>query len=165
MRYTTSDYVMFRNSMETIVFSYNCVTNKLYFLFYVFKVFKIIESPAPCDVRSVILFFSARNLFTADIYRKICEVYEATAICDFKVRKWVRDFEAGRDTFGWEVLAHSPYSLDLPPDDFHLFYYLKHHFDGNHYNDNEVVKTAVTYWLSEQAASFLEEDIQNPVVR
>ncbi|GBN10658.1 hypothetical protein AVEN_206247-1 [Araneus ventricosus] len=47
--------------------------------------FMIIESPSPCQVRSVIRFFlSARNL-------------SATALCEGKVRKWVRDFKAGRD--------------------------------------------------------------------
>ncbi|GBL94829.1 hypothetical protein AVEN_197513-1 [Araneus ventricosus] len=59
--------------------------------------FKIIESPAPCEVRSVIRFLSARNLSAADIHRQICEVYGATAMCEGKVRKWVRDFKAGRD--------------------------------------------------------------------
>ncbi|GBL65735.1 hypothetical protein AVEN_168960-1 [Araneus ventricosus] len=49
--------------------------------------FKIIESPAPCEVRSVIRFLSARNLSAADIHRHICEVYEGTAMCEGKVRK------------------------------------------------------------------------------
>ncbi|GBM60594.1 hypothetical protein AVEN_83537-1 [Araneus ventricosus] len=58
-----------------------------------------------------------------------------------------------------------PYSPDLAPSDFHLFRHLKHHLGGNHYNDDEDVKTVVTSWLSEQAASFYEEGIQNLVVR
>ncbi|GBL79693.1 hypothetical protein AVEN_18226-1 [Araneus ventricosus] len=58
---------------------------------------KIIESSAPCEVRSVIRFLSARNQSTADIHRQICEVYGATAMCEGKVRKWVRDFKASRD--------------------------------------------------------------------
>ncbi|GBM46401.1 hypothetical protein AVEN_73876-1 [Araneus ventricosus] len=49
--------------------------------------FKIIESPAPCEVRSVIRFLSVRNLSAADIHRQICEVYGATAMCEGKVRK------------------------------------------------------------------------------
>ncbi|GBL72896.1 Mariner Mos1 transposase [Araneus ventricosus] len=57
----------------------------------------MIESPAPCEVRSVIRFLSARNLSAADIHRQICEVYGATAMCEGKVRKWVRDFKTGRD--------------------------------------------------------------------
>ncbi|GBO06861.1 hypothetical protein AVEN_53045-1 [Araneus ventricosus] len=61
--------------------------------------FKIIESPAPCEVWSVIRFLLTRNLFAAHIHRQICEVYGATAMCDGKVRKWVRDFKAVRDNF------------------------------------------------------------------
>ncbi|GBN58696.1 hypothetical protein AVEN_131843-1 [Araneus ventricosus] len=68
----------------------------------------------------------------------------------------------------WTLLARefwTPYSPDFPPSDFHLFRHLKHHLGGNHYNDDEDVKTAVTSWLSEQAASFYEEGIQNLVAR
>ncbi|GBM34158.1 hypothetical protein AVEN_243202-1 [Araneus ventricosus] len=69
----------------------------------------------------------------------------------------------------WTLLAGKfwtpPYSPDFAPSDFHLFRHLKHHLGGNHYNDDEDVKTAVTSWLSEQAASFYEESIQNLVVR
>ncbi|GBM81161.1 hypothetical protein AVEN_226976-1 [Araneus ventricosus] len=61
------------------------------------QIFKIIESPAPCEVRSAIHFLSARNLSAADIHRQICEVYGATTMCEGKVRKWVREFKAGRD--------------------------------------------------------------------
>ncbi|GBM20788.1 Histone-lysine N-methyltransferase SETMAR [Araneus ventricosus] len=68
------------------------------------------------------------------------------------------------DSFGWEVLD-LPYSPDLATSDFHLFRHLKHNLGGNHYNDDEDVKIAVTSWLSEQAASFYEEGIQNLVVR
>ncbi|GBM43208.1 hypothetical protein AVEN_76348-1 [Araneus ventricosus] len=58
-----------------------------------------------------------------------------------------------------------PYSPDLVTSDFHLFRHLKHHLGGNHYNDDEDVKTAATSWLLEQAASFYEEGIQNLLVR
>ncbi|GBN57507.1 hypothetical protein AVEN_20906-1 [Araneus ventricosus] len=69
------------------------------------------------------------------------------------------------DSFGWEVLNHPLYSPDLATSDFHLFLHLKHHLCVNNYNDDEDVKTAVTSWLLEQAASFFEEGIQNLVVR
>ncbi|GBL96275.1 Eukaryotic translation initiation factor 2-alpha kinase 1 [Araneus ventricosus] len=42
--------------------------------------------------------FLTRNLSAADIHRQICEVYGATAMCEGKVRKWVRDFKAGRNS-------------------------------------------------------------------
>ncbi|GBM07240.1 hypothetical protein AVEN_261914-1 [Araneus ventricosus] len=51
--------------------------------------------------------------------------------------------------FGWGVLDHLPYSPDLATSDFHLFHQPKHHLGGNHYNDDEDVKTAVTSWLLE----------------
>ena len=62
-------------------------------------------------------------------------------MCEGKVRKWVRNFKAGRYSFGWEVLDYCPYSLDLTPSDFYRYHNLKHHLDVNHYNDNEVVGT------------------------
>ena len=62
----------------------------------------------------------------------------------------------------WTTLS---YRLDLTPNDFHLFCYLKRHLDRNHYNDNEAMKRAMTSWLLEQAVSFFKETIQNPVVR
>lgn len=69
------------------------------------------------------------------------------------------------DSFGWEVLDHPPYSPDLAPSDYHLFLHLKRHLSGNHYNDDDDVKTAVNSWLSEQAASFYEEGILKLVKR
>ncbi|GBM59069.1 hypothetical protein AVEN_213993-1, partial [Araneus ventricosus] len=69
--------------------------------------FKIIESPGPCQVRSVIRFLSARNLSAADSHRRICEVYGATALCEGKVRKWVRDFKAGRDAYRHSVFEQN----------------------------------------------------------
>ena len=65
-------------------------------------------------------------------------------MCKGKVRKRVRDFKTGRDSFNWEVLDILLYSLDLTLSDFYLFRYRIHHIDGNHNNDNEIVKTAVT---------------------
>ncbi|GBM94243.1 hypothetical protein AVEN_154452-1 [Araneus ventricosus] len=70
--------------------------------------FKIIELPSPCEVRSVIRFLSARNLSAADIHRQICEVYGATAMCEGKVRKWVREFKARRDNVHDDSLSGRP---------------------------------------------------------
>ncbi|GFW98093.1 mariner Mos1 transposase [Trichonephila clavipes] len=61
------------------------------------------------------------------------------------------------ESFDSEVLDHIPYNLDLAPSDFYLFRYLKHSLGGNCFNDNEEVKAAVNYWLSDQAADFIEE--------
>ncbi|XP_067143098.1 protein GVQW3-like [Centruroides vittatus] len=58
--------------------------------------FKKIESPADCEIRSVIRFLSSRNLAAAEIHHQICEVYGDNAMSDNKVRKWVRMFKDGR---------------------------------------------------------------------
>ncbi|KFM67667.1 hypothetical protein X975_22289, partial [Stegodyphus mimosarum] len=64
--------------------------------------FKIIKSPATCEVRSVIRFSLARNLPAADIHRQICEVYGATAMSEGKVIKGVRDFNVGCNNIHYE---------------------------------------------------------------
>ena len=62
-----------------------------YILFCAFKVFRIIELPADCEMQSVIRFLNARNVKPADIHRQICEVYGENAVSDRMVRKWVRN--------------------------------------------------------------------------
>ena len=100
----------------------------------------------------------------AGIHQQICEINTLTAMSASKVRKWNKNFKAGGDSFGWEILSHSPYSSDLTPSDFYLFCYLKHYLGANYCNSNEVLKTAVKTWSSDQAVNFLEGDIQNPIV-
>ncbi|KAJ4429600.1 hypothetical protein ANN_21786 [Periplaneta americana] len=58
--------------------------------------FKVIEHPADCEMRSVIRFLNARNIKPADIHRQLCEVYGDDAISDGMVRRWVRKFNEGR---------------------------------------------------------------------
>jgi hypothetical protein len=59
--------------------------------------FKMIQHPADCEIRSVIRFVNARNVKPADIHCQICEVYGENAMSDGMVRKWVRKFNEGRD--------------------------------------------------------------------
>ena len=59
--------------------------------------FKMIERPADCEIRSVIRFLNARNVKPADIHRQICEVYGKNAMSDGMVRIWFRKFNEGRD--------------------------------------------------------------------
>ena len=56
--------------------------------------FKVIEQPADCEIRSVIHFLNARNFKPADIHQ-LCEVYGEDAISDGMVRRWVRKFNEG----------------------------------------------------------------------
>ncbi|XP_068085697.1 nuclear factor related to kappa-B-binding protein [Anabrus simplex] len=46
---------------------------------------QIIDLPAPCEIRSVMRFMSARNLSVADIHQQICKVYVASAMSEDKV--------------------------------------------------------------------------------
>jgi hypothetical protein len=59
--------------------------------------FKMVERPAECEIRSVIRFLNARNVKPADIHRQICEVYGENAMSNGMVRKWVGKFNEGRD--------------------------------------------------------------------
>lgn len=55
-----------------------------------------IESPADCEVQSVIRFFCAKGLKAVDIHREICAVYRENIMSDGMVQKWVRAFKDGR---------------------------------------------------------------------
>jgi transposase len=59
--------------------------------------FKKIEMPAACEMRSVIQFLNARNMKPADIHRQLCEAYGEHAMSDSMVRRWVRHFNEGRE--------------------------------------------------------------------
>jgi histone-lysine N-methyltransferase SETMAR len=58
-----------------------------------------------------------------------------------------------------------PYSPDLAPSDFHLFLHLKKFLASQRFNNDEDVKRAVQKWLSSQAATFYDEEIQKLVSR
>ncbi|GFV88195.1 histone-lysine N-methyltransferase SETMAR [Trichonephila clavipes] len=62
--------------------------------------------------------------------------------------------------FGWNVLDHAPYSPDHAPNDFNLFWYLKHSLGGTRFCDNGEVKVAVNSSLSNQATYLFEEGFQ-----
>jgi oligoribonuclease (3'-5' exoribonuclease) len=70
--------------------------------------FKVIERPADCEIRSVICFLNARNVKPADIHRQICEVYSESAMSDGMVRRWVRQFNEGRENVHDEALSGRP---------------------------------------------------------
>jgi hypothetical protein len=57
--------------------------------------FKNIESPAACEMRSVIHFLNARNMKPAYIHRQLCEVYGEHAMSNSMVRRWVGHFNEG----------------------------------------------------------------------
>ncbi|GFW30411.1 HTH_48 domain-containing protein [Trichonephila clavipes] len=59
--------------------------------------FKTIEQPADCEIRSVIWSLTAKNVSVAKIHRQISDVYGPNAMSSSKVRKWVRAFMDGRE--------------------------------------------------------------------
>ena len=70
--------------------------------------FKTIDQPADCEIRSVIRFLTARNVTAAEIHRQISEVYGRNAMSDSKVRKWVRAFKDGRENVHDEPRSGRP---------------------------------------------------------
>ncbi|GFU20501.1 histone-lysine N-methyltransferase SETMAR [Trichonephila clavipes] len=59
--------------------------------------FKTIDQPADCEIRSVIRFLTAKNVSAAEIHRQISNVYGPNAMSSSKVHKWVRAFKDGRE--------------------------------------------------------------------
>jgi len=70
--------------------------------------FKTIEGAANCEIRSVISFFSSRNVLESEIHHQICQVYGDNAMSDGMVRKWVRMFNEGRENVHDEVRSGRP---------------------------------------------------------
>jgi len=65
--------------------------------------FKTAEGAADCEIRSVILFFNARNVLPSEIHHQICQVYDDNAMSDDMVRKWVRMFNERQENVHDEV--------------------------------------------------------------
>jgi histone-lysine N-methyltransferase SETMAR len=62
--------------------------------------------------------------------------------------------------FGWEVLAHPPWSPDLAPSDYHLFLSLRNYLRNKHYEDFDELKSDLTVFLESQPASFYKRGIE-----
>ena len=59
--------------------------------------FKKIETPAACEMRSVIRFLNAKNMKPAEIHRQLCDVYGEHAMSSSMVRRRVRLFNEGHE--------------------------------------------------------------------
>ena len=70
--------------------------------------FKTIEGPADCEIRSVISFLNARNVLPSEIHHQICQVYGDNAMSDGMVRKWLRMFNEGRENVHDEARSRRP---------------------------------------------------------
>jgi len=67
--------------------------------------------------------------------------------------------------FGWTVLPHPPYSLDLAPSDCHLFGPLKNALCGTRFEDDKSMIRALRTWLHEQETSWYGEGMHAFVSR
>ncbi|GFT31828.1 histone-lysine N-methyltransferase SETMAR [Trichonephila clavipes] len=70
--------------------------------------FKTIDQPADCEIRSVIRFLTTKNVSAAEIHRQISDVYGPNAMSSSKVRKWVRAFKDGRENVHDEPRSGRP---------------------------------------------------------
>ncbi|GFT76564.1 HTH_48 domain-containing protein [Trichonephila clavipes] len=70
--------------------------------------FKTIDQPADCEIRSVIQFLTAKNVSVAEIHRQISDVYGPNVMSSSKVRKWVRAFKDGRENVHDEPHSDRP---------------------------------------------------------
>jgi hypothetical protein len=64
-----------------------------------------------------------------------------------------------------ELLEHTPYNLDLAPNDFQLFRPLKNHIGGKCFADDEEVETDVWKWLRQESKDFFAPGFDALVMR
>ncbi|GBL89894.1 hypothetical protein AVEN_178327-1 [Araneus ventricosus] len=69
---------------------------------------KTIADPADCEMRSVIRFLNAKKVKPAEIHRQLVEIYGENAMTDGMVRKWVRQFNDGRNNVHDEARSGRP---------------------------------------------------------
>ena len=51
-------------------------------------------------------------------------------------------------SYGWKILAHPPYSPDLPLSDYFLFSHLLRYLDGQTFTTKESIKNALDGFLT-----------------
>ena len=61
--------------------------------------------------------------------------------------------------FGWEVLIHPPYSPDIAPSDFHLFWSLQNSLNGKNFNSLEDCKRHLAELFTQKDKKFWEDGI------
>ncbi|KAJ4428910.1 hypothetical protein ANN_25904 [Periplaneta americana] len=68
----------------------------------------LIPSPAACEVRSVIKFFTAQSFAPIEIHRQLCQVYGPNIMSKQMVRRWCRQFSEGRQSVHDEERSGRP---------------------------------------------------------
>ena len=61
---------------------------------------------------------------------------------------------------GWEILPHPPYSPDLAPTDYHLFYHLQNSLRDKKFTKDEDLKKHVNQFFESLDLSFFQKGIQ-----
>jgi [histone H3]-lysine36 N-dimethyltransferase SETMAR len=67
--------------------------------------------------------------------------------------------------YGWEVLAHPPYSPDLAPTDFHLFRSLSNAMHGVTFSTDAELRVWLDYFFDKRPCDFYRHGIENLVER
>jgi hypothetical protein len=70
--------------------------------------FKTIERPADCDIRSVIRFLNAMDVLPSEIHHQICQVCGDNVRSAGMVREWVQMFNGGREIVHDEARSGRP---------------------------------------------------------
>ena len=60
---------------------------------------------------------------------------------------------------GWEVLFHPPYSPDIAPSDFHLFWSLQNSLNGKNFHSLEGYKRHLEQFFAQKDKKFWEDGI------
>ena len=61
---------------------------------------------------------------------------------------------------GWEILPHPPYSPDLAPTDYHLFYHLQNSLRDKKFEKDEDIKNHVKNFFDSLELSFFQKGIR-----
>lgn len=61
--------------------------------------------------------------------------------------------------FGWEVMAHPPYSPDLAPSDYHLFRGLQNFLNGKTFINDDDLKAHLIQFFADKDQKFYESGI------
>ena len=64
------------------------------------------------------------------------------------------------EAHNWDVLPHPPYSPDIAPSDYYLFWWMNHNLTEQHFNSYEEAKNWVDYWIASKDEEFFEAGIR-----
>jgi hypothetical protein len=61
----------------------------------------------------------------------------------------------------WEIIPHSPYSMDLPPSDYHLFRFLSNNLRGVSFNNDAELQNWLDEFFMAKPSDFFKGGIEN----